>query len=55
MRIAEQNMLFVAVDLALPKLNVKIFSSSCGFSDAGDGATHQSVEDIAIMELSLII
>ena len=35
--------------VALPKLNVKIFGSSCGLSDAGDGATHQSVEDIAIM------
>jgi len=35
--------------IALPKLNVKIFGSSCGLSDAGDGATHQSVEDIAIM------
>lgn len=35
--------------VALPKLSVKIFGSSCGLSDAGDGATHQSVEDIAIM------
>ena len=37
--------------VALPKLNVKIFGSSCGLSDAGDGATHQSVEDIAIMRV----
>lgn len=37
--------------IALPKLNVKIFGSSCGLSDAGDGATHQSVEDIAIMRV----
>lgn len=27
--------------IALPKLNVKIFGSSCGLSNAGDGATHQ--------------
>lgn len=31
------------------KLNVKIIGSSAGLSDFGDGATHQSVEDIAIM------
>ena len=30
-------------------LNVKICGSSAGCSDFGDGATHQSVEDIAIM------
>lgn len=30
-------------------LNVKVIGSSCGLSDFGDGATHQSVEDIAIM------
>jgi len=35
--------------VALPKLNVKIVGSSCGLSDYGDGATHQSFEDIAIM------
>ena len=35
--------------VALPNLNVRIIGSSCGLSDAGDGATHQSVEDIAIM------
>ena len=35
--------------VALPKLNVKIVGSSCGLSDAGDGATHQSIEDISIM------
>ena len=32
-----------------PKLNVKIVGSSAGLSDFGDGPTHQSVEDIAIM------
>lgn len=31
------------------RLNVKIIGSSAGLSDFGDGATHQSVEDIAIM------
>lgn len=30
-------------------LNVKINGSSSGLSDFGDGATHQAVEDIAIM------
>lgn len=35
--------------IALANLNVRIVGSSCGLSDAGDGATHQSVEDIAIM------
>lgn len=35
--------------ICIPKLNVKIVGSSAGLSDFGDGATHQSVEDIAIM------
>jgi transketolase len=35
--------------VAIGKLNVKICGSSAGCSDFGDGATHQSVEDIAIM------
>jgi len=35
--------------VAIPNLNVRIVGSSCGLSDAGDGATHQSIEDIAIM------
>ena len=35
--------------VALPKLNVKIVGSSCGLSNYGDGATHQSVEDISII------
>ncbi len=30
-------------------LNVKIQGSSSGFSDFGDGATHQCIEDVAIM------
>jgi len=35
--------------VALANLNVRIVGSSCGLSDAGDGATHQSIEDVAIM------
>jgi transketolase len=35
--------------ISIPKLNVKIIGSSAGLSDFGDGATHQTVEDIAIM------
>jgi transketolase len=31
------------------KLNVKIHGSSAGLSDFGDGASHQAIEDIAIM------
>jgi transketolase len=35
--------------VCLPKLNVKIVGSSAGLSDYGDGSTHQTIEDIAIM------
>ncbi len=35
--------------IAIGKLNVKLCGSSCGLSDFADGATHQSIEDIAIM------
>ncbi|MDR0465551.1 MAG: transketolase family protein [Treponema sp.] len=35
--------------VAIGKLNVKICGSSSGLSDFGDGSTHQSIEDIAIM------
>nr|HML49043.1 transketolase family protein [Clostridia bacterium] len=35
--------------IAIGGLNVKVVGSSAGLSDFGDGATHQSVEDIAIM------
>lgn len=35
--------------ICIPGLNVKIVGSSAGLSDFGDGATHQSVEDVAIM------
>ncbi len=39
----------VRQSISIGKLNVKICGSSAGCSDFGDGATHQSVEDIAIM------
>jgi transketolase len=35
--------------ICLPKLNVKIVGSSAGLSDYGDGSTHQTVEDLALM------
>ena len=35
--------------VSIGKLNVKIVGSSSGLSDFGDGATHQAVEDMAIM------
>lgn len=37
--------------ISIGKLNVKICGSSAGFSDFGDGATHQSVDDIAYMRV----
>lgn len=36
--------------IAIGKLNVKIVGASAGLSDFGDGATHQSIEDMAIMQ-----
>ena len=35
--------------VCLPKLNVKVVGSSAGLSDFGDGSTHQTIEDMAIM------
>jgi transketolase len=35
--------------ISIGKLNVKICGSSAGLSDFGDGSTHQSIEDVAIM------
>ncbi|MCL2578630.1 MAG: transketolase family protein [Oscillospiraceae bacterium] len=35
--------------IAIGNVNVKICGSSAGLSDFGDGATHQSIEDIASM------
>ena len=39
----------VRQSIAIGNVNVKIVGSSAGLSDFGDGATHQTVEDIAIM------
>ena len=35
--------------IAYNKLNVKIAGAYCGLSDSYDGASHQSVEDVAVM------
>lgn len=35
--------------VCIPRLNVKICGTSAGLSDFGDGASHQAVEDIAMM------
>lgn len=35
--------------ICIGKLNVKFCGSSAGMSDFGDGATHQAIEDIALM------
>ena len=37
--------------IAIPEANVKICGSSCGFSDFGDGKTHQSIEDANAMRM----
>lgn len=37
--------------IAIGNLNVKICGSSAGCSDFGDGATHQSIDDIAYMRV----
>ena len=39
----------IRVSVCIGRLNVKIVGSSCGLSDFGDGATHQGIEDVAIM------
>ncbi len=41
----------VRQSVAYPRLNVKICGSSSGLSDYGDGATHQSIEDLALMRV----
>jgi transketolase len=37
--------------VAIAALNVKICGSSAGLSDYGDGKTHQSIDDIALMQV----
>jgi len=39
----------IRVSVCYQNLNVKIVGTSAGLSDSHDGATHQSVEDIALM------
>ena len=39
----------IRLALAYPKLNVKVVSTHCGISVGADGASHQALEDIAIM------
>ncbi len=39
----------IRVAVAYQNLNVKLCGSSAGLSDAWDGATHQSIEDISLM------
>lgn len=41
----------IRTNICIPHLNVKICGSSAGLSDSGDGATHQSIDDIALMRL----
>ena len=37
--------------ICIPNANVKICGSSAGLSDYGDGKTHQSIDDLAIMQV----
>ncbi len=39
----------VSISVAYPGLNVKICATHCGISVGEDGATHQAIEDVAIM------
>lgn len=39
----------IRMAVAYPKLNVKVVATHCGLSVGPDGATHQALEDIAIM------
>jgi len=39
----------IRTSICIPALNVKICGSSAGLSDFGDGSTHQSIDDIALM------
>jgi transketolase len=41
----------IRVSVCYQNLNVKIVGTSAGLSDAHDGATHQSIEDIALMRV----
>jgi transketolase len=41
----------IRTSVCLGNLSVRIVGSSCGLSDYGDGATHQSFEDFALMRV----
>jgi transketolase len=41
----------IRTGICIPNLNVKICGSSAGLSDFGDGSTHQSIDDIALMRV----
>ncbi len=41
----------IRTSVCIPNLNVKFCGSSAGLSDFGDGSTHQSIDDIAIMRV----
>ncbi|MDO8685234.1 MAG: transketolase family protein [Clostridiales bacterium] len=47
MRACEQ----IRTSIAYPKLNVKVVASNAGVEIAGDGVTHQAIEDMAIMRV----
>ncbi len=41
----------IRVSICYSNLNVKILGSHCGFSNGRDGATHQALEDVAVMRV----
>lgn len=41
----------IRTSVCIPNLNVKFCGSSAGLSDFGDGSTHQSIDDLAIMRV----
>jgi len=41
----------IRMGICVPKLNVKIVGSSAGLSDTGDGSSHQTIDDVAIMRV----
>ncbi|KKT70042.1 MAG: Transketolase, pyridine binding subunit [candidate division WWE3 bacterium GW2011_GWB1_44_4] len=44
-----RNFDFIRTQICYSNLNVKIIGSHAGFSDGGDGATHQMLEDVGLM------
>jgi len=41
----------IRTSICIPSLNVKVCGSSAGLSDFGDGSTHQSIDDLALMRV----